>query len=428
MAMFGFGRVLLFLPILGTVWRARAAFHLLSEPRQRSLGIDGKPGVISVKVAALTEGVLKSMLLTKLKIATAVLLAVATAVVGSGGLLYSTQAAEPRKDQKAAADRKSDQEKPEVTTRGGRILVWRDTKYVLVTPEGKEVGEIPGHPDKLILNEPVLSPDGKRVVFTFNENPPADKDGNPQKALFVRDVDGKTPGFKIAINALNASWSPDGKQLLVAEFLPAKDPKDIAIPAWLVDIGTKEKTSIDLPNLTRVFQFTPDGKSFVAAVYDLEARKVHLALISRDGKKITKLTSTRTENPGPKLSPDGTKILFLDDDPAEKLEKDMPHLARLFIYDIGAKKRERLADTALNSLILGHCWSPNGKQVAYTWKVVHPGVPLALNTENMDDPKLKTETESHLVIADADGRNAKVVISAKANSGPAITIGNLDWR
>jgi Tol biopolymer transport system component len=274
----------------------------------------------------------------------------------------------------------------------------------------------------------VLSPDGKRVVFTFNENPPADKDGNSRKALFVRDIDGKAPGFKIEINALNASWSPDGKQLLVAEFLPAKDPKDMAIPAWLVDIGTKEKTSVDLPTLTRVFQFTPDGKSFVAAVYDLEARKVHLALISRDGKKITKLTSVRTENPIPKLSPDGTKILFLDDDPAEKSEKDMPQLARLFIYDIGAKKRERLADTALNSLILGHCWSPNGKQVAYTWKVVHPGVALVLNTENLDDPKLKTETESHLVIADVDGRNAKVVISAKANSAPTITIGNLDWR
>src|SRR5262249_10924919 len=42
-------------------------------------------GAISVKVAALTEGVLKTMMLTKLKIATAVLLMVS--VVGAGGLL-----------------------------------------------------------------------------------------------------------------------------------------------------------------------------------------------------------------------------------------------------------------------------------------------------------------------------------------------------
>jgi RNA polymerase sigma factor (sigma-70 family) len=48
-------------------------------------------GMISVKVAALTEGVMKAMLLTKLKIGTAVLLALA--VSGVGGLLYKTQAA-----------------------------------------------------------------------------------------------------------------------------------------------------------------------------------------------------------------------------------------------------------------------------------------------------------------------------------------------
>jgi RNA polymerase sigma factor (sigma-70 family) len=48
-------------------------------------------GMISAKVAALTEGVVKTMLLTKLKIATVVLLAVA--ISGAGGLLYRTQAA-----------------------------------------------------------------------------------------------------------------------------------------------------------------------------------------------------------------------------------------------------------------------------------------------------------------------------------------------
>jgi RNA polymerase sigma factor (sigma-70 family) len=50
-------------------------------------------GIISARVAGLTDGVLKAMLLTKLKIATAVLL-VAVAVAGSGGLLYRTQAAQ----------------------------------------------------------------------------------------------------------------------------------------------------------------------------------------------------------------------------------------------------------------------------------------------------------------------------------------------
>jgi RNA polymerase sigma factor (sigma-70 family) len=50
-------------------------------------------GLISAKVAALTEGVLKAMFVTKLKVATAVLL-MAAGVVGSGGFICRMQAAQ----------------------------------------------------------------------------------------------------------------------------------------------------------------------------------------------------------------------------------------------------------------------------------------------------------------------------------------------
>jgi RNA polymerase sigma factor (sigma-70 family) len=58
-------------------------------------------GVISVKVAALTEGMLKTMLLTKLKMATAMLLMVAAVAVG--GLAYQTRAEEQAPKTKVAA-------------------------------------------------------------------------------------------------------------------------------------------------------------------------------------------------------------------------------------------------------------------------------------------------------------------------------------
>ncbi len=50
-------------------------------------------GMVPAQVAALTEGVLKTMLLTKLKTATAGLLLVSLALGGGAGLLYQTQAA-----------------------------------------------------------------------------------------------------------------------------------------------------------------------------------------------------------------------------------------------------------------------------------------------------------------------------------------------
>jgi hypothetical protein len=70
--------------------------------------------VISPQVAALTEGVLKTMLLTKLKTVTVVLLLVACAGVGAGGLLYRAQAAAPPTTPK-------DPERSSVRVAGGRL-------------------------------------------------------------------------------------------------------------------------------------------------------------------------------------------------------------------------------------------------------------------------------------------------------------------
>jgi len=53
--------------------------------------------LISVKVATLTEGVLKTMLFTKLKIATAGLLVLAFTLACGAGMIYQTQAAEKPK-------------------------------------------------------------------------------------------------------------------------------------------------------------------------------------------------------------------------------------------------------------------------------------------------------------------------------------------
>jgi RNA polymerase sigma factor (sigma-70 family) len=52
-------------------------------------------GLISAKAAALTEGVLKTMLLSKLKVAVAVLLAIGALGIGASALPYGTVAAEP---------------------------------------------------------------------------------------------------------------------------------------------------------------------------------------------------------------------------------------------------------------------------------------------------------------------------------------------
>jgi RNA polymerase sigma factor (sigma-70 family) len=96
----------------GVVWPAALSAVLLSDciapaalaPRLVSSTVEvacivtgraALKAVVSARVIALTEGVLKTMLTSKLKIATAALVMVTALAVGAGGLLYQMQAAQP---------------------------------------------------------------------------------------------------------------------------------------------------------------------------------------------------------------------------------------------------------------------------------------------------------------------------------------------
>lgn len=379
-------------------------------------------------VTTLVHGVMRTMFFQKLKLVAPVLGLIALGVFAAGVPAANPGVHTPGTPKPGPVVRTAGRQPAPKPPGPNKIIVWNETKHLFLTPDGNEVGTLPRHPDNRIVNEPVLSPDGKFVAFTANDDPPTDDQGHMRRTIFVRSTDGQGDGKTIAVNAMNLCWTADGKALIAAEYAPVMEAVASGFPHWRIDPTTGEKKKLDVPKLTHVFAATPDGTGFIASIYDLEKIAVHLALVSDDGKTVTKLTEVRTEGPNPRVSPDGTKILFQDIDRDEKLEKDMPRLHRLYVFDLKAKKRERLAEVPLNAHVMGYCWSPDGKKVAYTWKQVQPGVPLAFNTENFNDPKLRTETESHLVVADADGKNPKTILSNKAPTAPSITIGTVDWR
>jgi RNA polymerase sigma factor (sigma-70 family) len=70
------------------------------------------PGVVSAQVAALTEGVLKTMLLKKTKLATVVFLMVAAAALGAGGLIHRASAAKPTAEAGPPAAERAADDKP----------------------------------------------------------------------------------------------------------------------------------------------------------------------------------------------------------------------------------------------------------------------------------------------------------------------------
>jgi RNA polymerase sigma factor (sigma-70 family) len=104
-------------------------------------------GTVSARVTALTEGVLKAMLLSKLRVVMAVLLAVALAGATAAGLLTQTQAADPARAQRPTAP-KADPEKPPAARQGEKPKqdkeklqgTWVGVSFAYLRSPGSRVG------------------------------------------------------------------------------------------------------------------------------------------------------------------------------------------------------------------------------------------------------------------------------------------------
>jgi Tol biopolymer transport system component len=105
-----------------------------------------------------------------------------------------------------------------------------------------------------------------------------------------------------------------------------------------------------------------------------------------------------------------------------------PPLLRLYVYDLKAKASRRLAGMFDNRQILGYCWSPDGKQLAYTWRQVHPGVSLAENTDKIRCESVSVLSFASFIVANVEGRNARTVMSARSNRATTVTIESADWK
>jgi RNA polymerase sigma factor (sigma-70 family) len=92
-------------------------------------------GLVSAKVAGLAEGVLKTMLLTKVKIGTAVLLAVVTLGLGAGWLTHQALAEKPTSEAVKGADRKH---RTEVS---GVVMAVDAARNTVTLHPGKEILE-----------------------------------------------------------------------------------------------------------------------------------------------------------------------------------------------------------------------------------------------------------------------------------------------
>ena len=97
--------------------------------------------------------------------------------------------------------------------------------------------------------------------------------------------------------------------------------------------------------------------------------------------------------------------------------------------DLATKKKTEVAEVPENATVFWSCWSPDGKKIAYTWRQRHDDVAKKLADKQVPDPAdVAVETEAFLIVADADGSNAKTIASGKTDNALDMPLLAIDWR
>jgi Tol biopolymer transport system component len=294
-----------------------------------------------------------------------------------------------------------------------RLLFYRAGYLTLISPDGKDEKQIPK--DAYHSTLAWLSPDGKRFAYLVDVKDGSDEKGrDPRRKVYVRGLDEPEPGTDLGVAAQNdLCWSPDGSHLIAVEYVHGKGPAVEKFVNWLVDVKTKKKEALKLPDNHAVKDWSCDGKFFLTTAHELKKtpRTARLYLMNRDGMEVKALTDGSEPVYSGRLSPDGRKLLYLAPDPDRK-GKD-PNRA-LFVLDIQKGQSMRVERQPPKCVFDGFCWSPDGKRIAYVWGQV--------------PEKKDQDVEWSLVVADADGKNPVTIATEKTLSTSPIVMTGVDWR
>jgi len=149
------------------------------------------------------------------------------------------------------------------------------------------------------LSDPRISPDGKQVAL-FRHPPNPDDRGDV--VLFDRSGHARTlsTGWE-SLEGL--AWSPSGKEVW---FSAALSGEQYCIHA--VSLSGKERTVYCGTAPTRILDITPSGRALVST----EETRGSMALVERGSSSEERDLSWLSYSWGPRISQDGTEILFTD--------------------------------------------------------------------------------------------------------------------
>jgi TolB protein len=148
-----------------------------------------------------------------------------------------------------------------------------------------------------VLTAAEISPDGDMITFTRwapNSN---------QYQIWLMDRNGENAGNIPRLIGWDATWSPDGRQLL---FASNRDGDNQLFTVNVNGRGLQRVTN--LPAIRGRSDWSPDGQSIVT--YSGPAWNRELYIMNADGSNVRQLTPSGGNSQGPSFSPDGQWVVF----------------------------------------------------------------------------------------------------------------------
>lgn len=229
-------------------------------------------------------------------------------------------------------------------------------------------------------NFPVLSPDGKRILFESNR---LRKESDPVNwmSLHVMNVDGT--GETSLVPGNSASWSPDSKSIVfhasasgngkLISNLPGAAAIDSDIFILNVDdFVTKKIPPKNITNSPNAIDddpdWSPDGRKIAFtshAVTDDQTNSVtaEIYIKKANGKgKSRRLTNNKEEERAPDWSPDGKYIVY-SGRKGEVAEGRLFGTFEICIMNSDGSSEKRITNNKVPETTV--MWSPDGKQLIF---------------------------------------------------------------
>jgi dipeptidyl aminopeptidase/acylaminoacyl peptidase len=218
-----------------------------------------------------------------------------------------------------------------------------------------------------LISSPIISPDGKRIVYVVSR---ADMERKAYDAdLWVVGVDGSND---IQLTRSNSAsnhprWSPDGSKIA---FLSDRDGGRNSI--WIMSAGSGEAERLtNEKGMISDFEFAPDGKTIAFTMRDpandkedvrvvgADPRPSQIYLLDADSREVSQLTRGKESFTNLSWSPDGSQIAA-QREPAAKIEDPQNSDIALVSRSGVVRMLVTLAGSDRNPV-----FSPDGKSIAF---------------------------------------------------------------